>query len=240
MSKFLRNYFLMEENNGDGGDLGAAPAADTPAVPAEQSNANVDTPAEIKTDTANLGGNMFDESEENPATDDPEKKAEETKKTDDAEYDAEKAYSEFKYELPEGYSLTEEKQKEFIDMAKAQGVKPEQLQVFVNKHIEAQDAGVNSYKEMVKGWENEVKADPNLGGENFAATKKNVNSACSIDGGKEFRDVLASTGLISNPAVVKYLNKLGTMINSDNLVQGGQPKKDHSQDVKSIYDKSGY
>ena len=238
----------MDENNGAGGDLGGgqAPsdipsAATTPPVEnnADQGGEQNQTPAPSD-NGLNLGGNMFDDPPEKTPDEkptDPNKPAEE--KPADA-YDAEKAYSEFKYELPEGYALTEEKQKEYIEMAKAQGVKPEQLQSFVNKHIEAQTSQIENYKEIVKGWEGEIKADPVLGGDNFAATKKNVNNACSIDGGKEFREVLASTGLISNPAVVKYLNKLGTMINNDGLVTGGQSKDNATQEIKSIYTKSNY
>lgn len=232
MNKFWNNYFLMNEAGSDGGDGGSA-APDTQAP---------DTGADNGAATPSFDTGLFNDSPEDGAAKpeggegEPEKKPE-----DDADkYDPEQAFSEFKYELPEGYTLSEEQKKQYIEMAKEKGVKPEQLQTFVNEHIQAEQGKIEQYRSIVSSWESEVKADPVLGGDNFPATRKNVNAACSIEGGQEFRKVLADTGLISNPAVVKYLNKLGTMVNTDGLVLGGQVKETGNQDIKSLYNKSNY
>jgi len=238
MNKFWQKYFLMNEAGGDGADGGSATPPATPANPtAGESGAENTPPPAPNFDTGLFNDNpdVGANGEKKPDVD-PENKPDESGE----KYDPEQAYSEFKYELPEGYTLTDDQQKQYIDMAKEKGIKPDQLQTFVNEHIQAEQGKIEQYRGIVKDWEAEVMADPVVGGDNFPATRKNVNAACSIEGGKEFREVLSSTGLISNPAVVKYLNKLGTMVNSDGLVLGGQVKNGTNQEIKSLYDKSNY
>lgn len=232
MNKFWNHYFLMNEAGGETGGEGdggaAAPAGGEATTTAPE--------------TPNFNSGFMEDAPEGEAESEVKTDADSEKKDDvpGEKYDPEAAYADFKYELPEGYSLSEEKQQQYLAMAKEKGVKPEQLQTFVNEHVQAQQSQVDEYKGIVKGWEAEILADPEIGGDNFPTTKKNVNAACSIDGGKEFREVLSSTGLISNPVVVKYLSKLGTMINNDGLVLGGQSKNDSNQDIKTLYNKSGY
>lgn len=237
MNKFWQNFFLMNEAGADGADGGGGEAA--PVTAGDDTNQPDTTTQTAPTFDTGLFNDNPDGDEKTPegGEDDPAKKPEDAGE----KYDPEQAYSEFKYELPEGYTLTEEQQKQYIEMAKEKGVKPDQLQTFVNEHIQAEQGKIEQYRGIVKEWEGEIMADPVIGGDNFPTTRKNVNAACSIEGGKEFREILSSTGLISNPAVVRYLNKLGTMVNSDGLVIGGKVKNDAAnQDIKSLYNKSNY
>ena len=230
MNKFGNHYFLMNEA-GEGGEGGGSSAPDaTQETPIEQHSQDTE---QVKT---GLESNLFDDTPEDKSDKKPD--GEPDQKTDD--YDPEKAFSEFEYKLPEGYTLSDEQKQSYIDMAKEKGVKPEQLQTFVDKHIEAEQVKVGEYRTIVEGWNNEVMADPVIGGSNFPETKKNVNNACSISGGAEFREVLSSVGLISNPAVVHYLNNLGKMINTDGIVTGEQVKSNAGEDYKAIYTKSNY
>lgn len=242
MNKFFWQNFLMNEAGDAGADSGGgSPAAPAPApadVPAPASDVGASAGGDTGGQAGGFSSSMFDDD----APDDKEQKPDAgSEQNPDAEkYDAEQAFADFKYNLPDGYSLSDDQQKQYIEMAKEKGIKPDQLQTFVDKHIDAQKAQIEQYRGIVSGWEQEVKADPVLGGDNFPTTKKNVNNACSLDGGQEFKQVLANVGLISNPAVVRYLNNLGSMINNDGLVVGSQVKNDQTQDLKSLYNKSNY
>ena len=157
-------------------------------------------------------------------------------------YSHDEAYKDFEFKLKDGYSLTDEQKQGYLELAKEKGVKPEQMQTFIDKHIEANEKNLSDYRNTVAEWDNQVKNDPDLGGDNFPQTKKNVNFALSgkIDGGQEVRKLLADTGLISNPSVVKFLNNLGKMIPDGKVETGGQASNGNKTDYKSVYPNTNY
>lgn len=239
MNKFWQNFFLMNEA-GEGGDAGGSPApADNTPAPTDGAD-NPGTPAAEPSTSTGLESNLFDD--DTPADDgadnNPDDKSEPEPKDD---YDPEQAFSDFEFQLPEGYTLTDEQKAQYVEMAKEKGVKPEQLQTFVDKHIEAESAKIESFRNTVRSWEQEVINDPEIGGANFKQTKQNVNNACSLEGGAEFKQTLAEIGLISHPSVVRYLNKLGAAMNNDSFVNGGAAKhNDGSIDYTKMYPNSNY
>ncbi|QHJ83824.1 MAG: hypothetical protein [Bacteriophage sp.] len=160
----------------------------------------------------------------------------------DQSYSHEEAYKDFEFKIKDGYSLTDEQKQDYLNIAKEQGVKPDQMQTFIDKHIEATERNLGEYKKTVSDWDNEVRNDPVLGGDNFPQTKKNLNNALSgkIDGGQEVRKLLAETGLISNPSVVKFMNNLGKMLVDGKIENGGIADNQSKADYKSIYPNTQY
>lgn len=234
---FVVKDFLMNEAGDAGSDSGSAPTtqATTETQSTEQKTPETtqtdagQSGSEVNTNQANFNSGTWDEEGEQSTTE-PKKEPEAV-----AEYNHDEAYKDFEFKLKDGYSLSDEEKASYLEMAKEKGVKPEQMQTFIDKHIEANESHLNQYRETVKQWDNEVRNDPVLGGDNFPQTKQNLNRALNgkIEGGKEVRQLLAETGLISNPAMVKFLNNLGKIVTDGKVVTGGEVKS--GNDYNAMY-----
>ena len=79
---------------------------------------------------------------------------------------------------------------------------------------------------QVEQWRGDVEADKVLGRENFEQTKLNARKAVQSFGSEEFINILNTSGYGNNPEVVSFLAKIGSLMSSDSLVVGSQPKQD--------------
>lgn len=236
---WLVDKLLMNEAGSDGGDGGSAT---TEAVATTQTEPTTQATNEVKTENtaSNFNSGAYDDPTENTNTE-----AQEVKKDGDQEpetYSHDEAYKDFEFKVKDGYELSDEQKSEYLELAKEKGVKPEQMQSFVDEHIKSHERNLDNYKNTVKSWDDEVRNDPVLGGDNFPETRKNLNNAFNgkIEGGQELRSFLAETGLISNPKVVRYFNNLGKIVNDGKMQTGGNVENIQQTDYRSIYPNSGY
>ena len=92
-------------------------------------------------------------------------------------------------------------------------------------------------------WANQVKADSEIGGQNFANTKLNIGRVMQQFGTPELKNFLNQSGLGYNPDFVRFMNKVGTMIGNDsNFINsnGAIPTEQerHEQMLRNLYPNS--
>lgn len=63
-------------------------------------------------------------------------------------------------------------------------------------------------------WAQEITSDPQLGGSNLEQTKHNVGKAMAY-ADDEFKSFIQNTGIGNLPSLVRFLNKIGSQMNSD-------------------------
>ena len=63
-------------------------------------------------------------------------------------------------------------------------------------------------------WAQEITSDPQLGGSNLEQTKHNVGKAMAY-ADDEFKNFIQNTGIGNLPSLVRFLNKIGSQMNSD-------------------------
>jgi len=71
-------------------------------------------------------------------------------------------------------------------------------------------------------WRNEVINDPQLGGENLGRTVEGARRVVQRFGDEDLTNLLRDTGYGDNPAIVKFLYKISSVMSEDSLVLGGK------------------
>ena len=79
-----------------------------------------------------------------------------------------------------------------------------------------------AFNAKVEAWENEVKSDPDMGGDKYPDTIADAKRAMDHFATDEFRNTLEESGLGSNPGVVRMMAKIGRAMKESRL-RAGQP-----------------
>lgn len=104
---------------------------------------------------------------------------------------------------------------------------------YVNQNLQAK------LQPMVMGWINEIKNDPQLGGDHFTETRGNLSRAIKRYGGDGAWEILNASGLGAHPAIVRMLAAVGRELAEEQKfvssnVQPSRPKNI----LRSIYNNS--
>lgn len=78
------------------------------------------------------------------------------------------------------------------------------------------------FNKMRDDWFNQTISDPQLGGQNIGQTKLCIKRVMQQCGNKELSDFLNKTGLGFNPAMVRFMTKVGELLGNDNRFVTGQ------------------
>lgn len=97
--------------------------------------------------------------------------------------------------------------------------------ISINQQIEAQRTSDDAA----------VRKDPDIGGDNFDVSMSNVARVMSIDGGAEAHDILMAHGIDNNPAIVKFMSKVGALFAEDSLVNGKPNIADEMSDGDKMF-----
>jgi hypothetical protein len=152
-----------------------------------------------------------------------------------AEGKAPAEYAEFK--IPEGTTLDATTATEFKAMAKELDLTQEQAQKLLDfgggKLRALAEGPYKAWSEMQTKWQAEVKADPEIGGTNFEASRKSaalvfvpgesnpfVGSAAEA---QSLKEALNTTGAGNNPAIVKMFVRMGRMLAEPGSLTGKPP-----------------
>jgi hypothetical protein len=135
-------------------------------------------------------------------------------------------YDELK--LPEGVELDKEGFDEVKAIGKEYGLPAEGMQKLIDKHISTVQAAAGEpyrlFKEMVGGWEDEVKKDPEIGGENFPKMRTTIGRAFDQyvpkDRRAAFDQALTMTGAGSNPEIIRTFYRMAKQLTEGGHVQG--------------------
>lgn len=181
----------------------SAPEAPNSAATDVQSGATVETP------------------EQAPAT--LETPAPEKTDGDGQPQGAPEDYADFK--LADGAELDAEVLTSFKGIAKELGISQEAAQKLIDlqgqldsKRMQALEA---AQAEQSQRWADAVKADKELGGENYDKTVETAIKAVEKFGSPELRSLLNETGIGNHPELVKFCHRIGKALSEDNLVMGG-------------------
>ena len=141
---------------------------------------------------------------------------------------APEAYEPFK--TPEGYKLDEAVSKEAGDLFKGLGLSQTQAQSLVDFYAKQTQASAEQpykdYAALREGWQNEVKADPEIGNK-LGEVKQNFAKALDSLGdsklASEFRAAMDLTGAGDHPAFIKVINKFASRMIEGGHVRGSNP-----------------
>jgi hypothetical protein len=188
----------------------AAPAATAPApaaaAPVAAAPAPVAAPAAAPAE-APLTNLFADNPDVKPAEGD--KPAEEAKEGDKTAPD----YSALK--IPEGLELSPEAIASLHAELTKVNASPEAAQLLFDKLLDSvkatHDSGMKLWTDMQKGWQDQVRADPEIGGakldQNVAATRKGAEALLGEKAAKELFEGLNITGAGNHPGIVRALYK---------------------------------
>ena len=140
--------------------------------------------------------------------------------------------------------LEEEKVADIVEFAKTHNLTKEQAQALVDKRKGDEDAkvaAVETYKtkevEVFAKWEEELKADPDFGGENFANSVHSVNKLIreELPG---LKNLLTTSGKRLPPSLMKDLNSVARKLYGETeLVQGEKVSSGDTWKPTDFYNK---
>ena len=155
------------------------------------------------------------------------------------------------YNFKQEYGFSAEDNTKLNDVFKKAKLSQEQADILLNAyHGDIANLGQQFDNELQTAivtqrntWANQVKADSELGGQNFANTKLNIGRVMQQFGTPELKNFLNESGLGYNPDFVRFMNKVGTMIGNDsNFINsnGAIPTEQerHEQMLRNLYPNS--
>jgi len=127
--------------------------------------------------------------------------------------------------LPDGIEIAETDLTEFNTIAKELDLNQDQAQRLVDYQSQRTEAAnekqatalADAIRKQAEDWTNELKNDPDFGGDNL---DKNVGLAVKVTnkfGSPELKAVLDSSGMGNNPELIKMFNKIGKAFAEDSL-----------------------
>jgi len=131
--------------------------------------------------------------------------------------------------LPEGVEIPEEVGKEFSEILNSKAAPAEVgqklLDLYAKQAAELVDSNAKLWAKTNEQWQNEIKADPVIGGDKLPSTLANI--AKLLDN-PEFTDpglraALDLTGAGNNPAIVRFLAKAASRLSEGGYVPGAPP-----------------
>lgn len=212
----LMGHVLMNEAPADGATSGGstpAPAAAPAPAPASESTMLTPPAAPAATDPKPEG--------------DPAKPEDPAKTNDDKPKDqpqgAPEAYESFK--LPEGMELDAEVLGEFTAFAKELNLPQDKAQKIVDFQAKLAAKQADEYQAAAlkqgQEWANQIKSDPELGGDNYERSVASAVKVIQAFGDDGLRDLLNQSQLGNNPALFKFCHRISQAISEDKLVLPG-------------------
>lgn len=213
---------------GAGGDPAPAPAA-APAdqgsilFPADAPPAGDQKPADAAPEWKEYVPDPAKSDAENAAA-----KAEHDKaKPADPNDPANKVPEDGKYDLkmPDGVELDAELATALGPEFKELGLTNAQAQKLVDKYVAIQQqraaAQSEGFAQIVEGWADTAKKDPEIGGDKWDASVQAAQRAVNRLGTPALKEYLNASGGGNHPELIRFMAKAGAMIQEDNPASGG-------------------
>jgi hypothetical protein len=117
--------------------------------------------------------------------------------------------------LPEGFEADPATMTDFLGLMNDAALKPaERAQKLVDlqsKFAQAQaEKAVETWNGLQTQWQEEAKADPEVGGDKLEANLGKISTLINVHGTPELREVMTQTGAGNNVHVIKFLTKIAT------------------------------
>lgn len=196
---------MADENTGGA----AATSGGTPA-------AGTEAPAEIVGQEGSLLADA-------PKVEGEPAKGDEGAKTESTPFDAKE------FAPPEGLELSEADRETLGGIAAKHGLSKEAMTDLLGEYAtrvkSAQDAAAQAYLETNKKWQEEVRADPEIGGDKLDGVLKTIGAVMNDPAitAPGFKEALNLTGAGNNPAIIKTFYKMAQKITEGGHVGGSPP-----------------
>lgn len=103
----------------------------------------------------------------------------------------------------------------FAAFAKQEGLTVEQANKLAKYDLERSKAQEESVAQTSAKWLDEIKKDPELGGDKFDATRANVSRTFTRFGGPTLTTELDAMGMGNHPGLVRFANAVGAVLAED-------------------------
>jgi hypothetical protein len=130
--------------------------------------------------------------------------------------------------FPEGFEVQETFRDEFLTVVNNQELSPKDraqalTDLYTKAATAASEASSQAFADLQKTWQDEVKADPTIGGDKLTPTLAAVNKLVGEYGTPELLEVFAATGAGNNVHVIKFLNTVAGHLTEGKPVTAAAP-----------------
>lgn len=101
--------------------------------------------------------------------------------------------------------------------------------------LAASEASSKQWSDTQTAWQNEVKADPEIGGDKLPATLSAVNKLVTEYGSDKLPEVFALTGAGNHPEMIKFLNKIANVLTEGRPIQATAPVNSESTAAERLF-----
>jgi len=128
--------------------------------------------------------------------------------------------------VPEGMVVNESLMEAVTPIFQEMGLEPEQVQTLADAYSQVElaraKADEQAHLEQMTTWQDEVKADPEIGGAKFDEHLGMANQALKQFGSPELIQLLDETGMGNNKEVIRAFMKVGKELSEGSMVPGGE------------------
>lgn len=155
----------------------------------------------------------------------------------------------YDFKVPDGANVNKESLAAFTEFAKAEKLPADMAQKILDFAVKDRQTLAESWvaqqKATVEGWQDEVIADKELGGDNYAKTiatgrkafdlipdvaRKNADGSARPSERAELKTLLEQSGLFAHPSMVRLFHAVGKALSEDTTVPG------NTKPLASFYD----
>lgn len=128
-------------------------------------------------------------------------------------------------EIPDGSPLDASLLESAAAFAGEHGLTPEQAQAIIDRDSQRAVEGAEAWVTQVNAWEQQVRSDPDLGGDKLAATVQAGKAALAAYFSPEFAAELNQSGMGNHPEFIRGLAKIHArhLAEPTQFARGGQP-----------------
>lgn len=141
--------------------------------------------------------------------------------------------------VPEGFTLEGELGTEFRSVAEELQFSAAQTTKVLEMAGKLTSATLGGYEEAwnqkMDAWVNEIRNDPEIGGDKFSDSMQRVGAVVDAYGTKELRELLDTTGLGNNIHLVRFLAKIGDDFRTKPPVTTELPARSMQDRASRIY-----
>jgi hypothetical protein len=131
------------------------------------------------------------------------------------------AAADVELKLPEGFKADDKDIAEFKALAKAQGLDSPKAQAlfdhFASRELARAKADAAAFEAQDDKWAKEIRADKDIGGNNWTASTQAMSRALNKFGGRPLAELIDRAGLGNHPVLVKALVGIGRALGEDSV-----------------------
>lgn len=148
----------------------------------------------------------------------------------------------YEFTLPEGMALDEALAGKFTPIAQKYKLTQEGANELATLYAEARQADVqaqaDAWTKHVEGWREAVKADPEIGGQNYDKSLALAQTVVARFFGDKFKEHAKLYGYGNDPELIRGFAAIGKAMAEDAIHASGKPAAEGVKSAKDFYDNS--